>query len=131
MRSAETNTVSFDAGSTITGTSLTKIGNGILNLEGTQTYSTLTTSAGTTNIDSALGTGSSTLNADATTNIGVSQTFAALNIGAGAVVTLTASPSLSAFGGGRSSAVVPEPGTIGLLFVGALGVLGRRRRSQA
>ncbi len=32
----------------------------------------------------------------------------------------------SSFGGG--SAVVPEPGTIGLLLVGALGVLNRRRR---
>jgi hypothetical protein len=29
------------------------------------------------------------------------------------------------FGGG---AVVPEPGTIGLLLVGALGMMGRRRR---
>jgi hypothetical protein len=26
--------------------------------------------------------------------------------------------------------VVPEPGTIGLLLVGALGVLGRRRRAK-
>jgi hypothetical protein len=74
----------------------------------------------------------------------VSQTLTSLTIGAGATVVFTsglASGSLtgddgggkaagfgspaSSFGGG---ATVPEPGTLGLLLVGALGMLNRRRR---
>jgi autotransporter-associated beta strand protein len=134
------NTVNLDAGSTVTGSTLTKAGNGTLILGGTQTYSTLTTSAGTTNVNSALGTGSSTLNANATTNIGASQTLSALNIGAGAVVTFGDGPFAFGFGdapepafaGGStaltSAAVVPEPGSMALLLTSALGLLCRRRR---
>ena len=77
---------------------IVKSGFGTLTLTGTQAYATLTTNGGTTNLDDILGTGASTLNANATTNISVSQTLAALNIGAGAVVTLESGPGAAAFG---------------------------------
>jgi autotransporter-associated beta strand protein len=106
---------------------------------------------GTTNVNSALGTAGNT--AVNVSDLGngtklrfgsVSQTLTSLTIGAGATVVFTsglASGSLtgddgggkaagfgspaSSFGGG---ATVPEPGTLGLLLVGALGMLNRRRR---
>ena len=77
----------------------------------------------------ALGSGASTLNANATTNIYVSQTLAALNIAAGVEVTF--GDGLPFAGGAEkfgAPALVPEPGSLGLLMVGALGVMSRRRR---
>ncbi len=73
----------------------------------------------------------------------VSQTLSSLTIGAGATVIFTsglASGSFGDDGGGKGAgfgspassfgggATVPEPGTLGLLLVGALGMLNRRRR---
>ena len=118
------NTVNLNAGSTVTGTTLTKTGAGTLNLAGTQTYATLTTSAGTTNVNSALGTGTSVVNANATTNFSVSQTLGALNSG-----TMPLAP-LAGFSGGSGPGVgvEPEPGSMGLLLIGALGLAARRRR---
>jgi autotransporter-associated beta strand protein len=133
------NTVTYAVGSTVTdggmGNTLTKTGNGTLNLNGVQTYGTLTTSGGTTNVNSALGTGTSTLNANATTNIGASQTLAALNIGAGAVVTFGDGPFAFGFdeafaGSPAAGAVVPEPGSLGLLLVGVLSTLARRPKRE-
>ena len=69
------------------GTTLTKTGNGTLNLAGTQTYDALTTNGGITNVNSAIGTGSSTVTANATTNFYASQTLASLTIGNGVEVT--------------------------------------------
>ncbi|MEO7319033.1 MAG: autotransporter-associated beta strand repeat-containing protein [Chthoniobacteraceae bacterium] len=106
---------------------LVKEGAGALTITGLQDYAVLTTSDGTTNLKSALGTGASIVNANATTNFGVSQTLAELNIGDGAVVTLDSalmspSPALA-----ESVQAVPEPGALALLLAGALGLFGRRR----
>ena len=119
--------------------SLTKTGNGTLTLSGTQDYDTLHVAAGNLNLDNLLGTGGSTLTVDATTNtnISVSQTLAALNIGDGAVVTLggpalSPAPSFADLSGGAAlgAAAVPEPGSLSLLAMGALAFLRRRRRAQ-
>jgi hypothetical protein len=141
----------------ITGTAttggLTKTGTGALNLNGaTQGYDILNVNDGTANVNGTLGTAPG-LAVVTVTDAGngtklrfgsVSQTLSSLTIGADATVVFTsglASGSLtgddgggkaagfgsaaSSFGGG---ATVPEPGTLGLLLVGALGMLNRRRR---
>jgi len=117
---------------------ISKTGAGTLNLTGSQNYAVLTTSAGTTNVNGSFTGGTTTVNAHATTNFNASQTLAALNIGAGALVTLGAQPTPFAAGrvidgGSGNSAVVPEPGILTLLVAGALGLLGFRpvsRRSE-
>ena len=81
--------------------------------------------AGRLDITGALGTGGVTLNANTgTTNIGASETLAALNIANGATVTLAASAPAPAL------APVPEPG-VGALLAGAFAFLGARRRGCA
>ena len=114
----------LDTGSTVSGEILEKQGAGTLTLRGTQDYFTLTTSAGTTNVNSMLGTGFSIVNANATTNFGVSQTLAELNIGTGAIVTLGSAAPAPAL------AAVPEPGTCGLLVAGLLHLIARRHRQS-
>ncbi len=123
---------------------LTKTGNGTLTLSGAQNYATLTTSNGTTNVDGAFTNGTSTVNANATTNFTVSQSIGSLIIGDGAVVTLgspAAAPPAALIpddaGFGVASAPsealvlqgVPEPGSAMLLFGGVLTLLGLRRRA--
>ena len=138
-------------GGTISGTATTgtliKQGAGVLNLApgAVLTFDTLTATNGTLNVNSPLGTGAGTGVVDvsgATTKLrfgSVSQTLNSLTIGAGSTVIFTSGAASGAFsgggGGGKApglsgggSAVVPEPGTLGLLLVGALGVLNRRRR---
>ena len=129
-------TVTLGAGSSVTGTTLTVVdsaGGGILNINGGQTYLALVTSGGVTNVNTTLGTGTSSITANATTNIYVSQTLSSFSIGGGATTTLgnglPFAPASNKFGGG-SAGVVPEPGSIGLLLVGALGLMVRRRRSH-
>ena len=121
----------------ITAAAVTKVGAGTLDLNGAnQNYNTLTAYAGTTNVNGAL----TTLTADVTVNNGgtklcfggVSQTIGSLSIGAGAMVVFTSGVASGAFSdpgkGFGGAALVPEPGTFGLLLIGALGVLHRRRR---
>ena len=115
--------------------SLTKTGAGTLTLNGDQLYNTLVTSGGTTNINGVLGTGTGTasVQANATTRFGsVSQSLASLTIGAGATVVFTSGAAGFSSGekgsSGGGSALVPEPSALGLLLVGALGMLTRRRR---
>ena len=134
------NTVILGAGSTVTGAAtiaLTHTGAGNLDIKGTQTYAILNANGGLTTLDSALGTGTSTLNANATTQINVSQTLGALNIADGVEVTFgdglafaPVPPKASAPFGGGGAGLVPEPGSLGLLLVGALGFIARRRRSR-
>ena len=121
-------TVTLGATSAIGGTALTKTGSGLLNLSGPQTYAALTTSGGTTSVNTTLGSGTSTVTANATVNFYASQTLASLTIADGVEVTF--GDSLPFAGGPEKSgapALVPEPGALGLLLVGALGVLVRRR----
>ncbi|MCE9608942.1 MAG: autotransporter-associated beta strand repeat-containing protein [Chthoniobacter sp.] len=120
--------------------SLIKEGAGVLKLDGNQNYTALTANAGTTNVNGNFSAGASVAVNNAGTKLrfgSVSQTLNSLSIGAGATVVFTsdtASGSLTGGGVGKApafgsgSAVVPEPGTLGLLLVGALGMLNRRRR---
>ncbi len=114
---------------------VTKQGAGLLRLDGTLNVWTINANAGTLNINTD--GNNATVNANSTVNFGASQTLTALNIGAGAVVSFVSPPPFAGFGGepsfdggkgAPSSAVVPEPGTIGLLMVGVLGLMSRRRR---
>ncbi len=151
------NTSTTTFGGTISGTATTgtlvKQGSGMLNLApgAVLTFDTLTANNGTLNVNSALGTGAGTgvvaVNGGGTKlRFGsVSQTLSSLTIGAGSTVIFTSGPAsgafsdgggkaggfgsaASSFGPGASGSTVPEPGTIGLLLVAALGVLNRRRR---
>jgi fibronectin-binding autotransporter adhesin len=118
---------------------LTKTGAGSLRLDGNQSYKFLTANAGTTNVNGPLTTLDAVVavnNAGTKLRFGsVSQTLGSLTIGAGATVVFTSGAASGSFSGGSGkgasfggAAVVPEPGTFGLLLVGALGILNRRRR---
>lgn len=122
-----------------------KNGTSIQTLHGAQQYDSLTVTEGTLNVNGevgtipANGTASVVVAAGAKLKFGsVSQTLTSLTIGAGATVTFTSGAASGAFiggGGGKTaslggSAVVPEPGTLGLLLIGALGMLNRRRRQN-
>ena len=89
----ENATAALTIDATIAASTITKTGPGILNLNGPLTGATLNVDAGTTHVHA-------------------SQTLAALNIGAGAEVTLASAPP--------PFAPVPEPGALALLIVGAL-----------
>ncbi|MCE9609427.1 MAG: PEP-CTERM sorting domain-containing protein [Chthoniobacter sp.] len=126
-------------GSTSGAGAVAKSGAGTLDLTGAQSFDTMTATAGTTNVNGALGSGAAAVNvtgAGTALKFGsVSQTLGALSIGAGATVTFTSGVASFGSGVGKSSlaaasdsAVVPESGSLGLLMVGVLGLLGRRRR---
>ena len=114
---------------TITGQlEINKVGAGALTLNGVLDFPTLTTNGGVTNLNSPLGTGGSTINANATTHINASQTLAALNIADGVEVTFGS--GLPFVGGPEKfgAAVVPEPASATLLLGGLAALLGVRRR---
>lgn len=135
--------LSGNISSSAAGAGITKTGAGSVQLNGTQGYDVLNATAGTTNVNGALGftagAGVVTVsNSGTKLRFGtVSQTLTSLTIGAGSTVVFTSGAATGSFtgggeGGGKSfggGAVVPEPGTLGLLIVGALGMLGRRRRA--
>ena len=101
-----------DVGASAGNVALTKTGAGTLVLAGAQTYQTLNANAGTTDIQA-------------------SQTLGALNIGDGAVVTLTAGVAPSpALGEAAAPLAVPEPSSIGLLLLGGLGLTRRHRSAR-
>lgn len=138
------------------GTDVTKVGGGVTTFGagGSLTgVNDLTAQAGTTNVNSVIGTGDSTttvsdvsVSGATTLRFGsVSQTLSSLTIGAGSTVIFTSGAASGAFSGGgdktagfgiaassfgpgASGSTVPEPGTLGLLLVGAVGILNRRRR---
>jgi hypothetical protein len=104
-------------------------------------FQNLTASDGTITVNAALAGGAGTAvvtvtnaagGAATTLNFGTaSQTLASLTIGAGAKVTFS-SGLVGPGGGGESfaspkGALVPEPSTSGLLILGALAALRRRR----
>ena len=117
--------------------SLVKAGAGTLVISGTQNYPRLTATEGTTALATALGTGTSTIDALAKVDIYASQTLEALIIADGAVVTVSNppppaanfaadTPDLGALG--VSAQAVPEPGIAASLSAGLGLLLGRRRR---
>jgi len=130
------NEVYWNSGSSVAGTTLTKTGGGGLNFglgSGLVGLSALVVNDGVVKVNSGLGAGVSTVSV---TGLGmvefgsVNQTLGSLSIGAGSVVSF--SGGLAAFGGGGKGGLggvlVPEPGTMGLLLAGGLGLLGWRRR---
>ena len=121
---------SLTLASSISGSSksLTSSGPGTLNLSGTQNYSSLQITNGTTNLSGAFLTpasisvsGSSSLKMSS-----LSQSLTSLSIGAGSTVTFASfSP---AFTSSLSPSPVPEPSSTLLLFSTLLPALLRRRR---
>ncbi len=125
-------TVTLNASSSLAGTSLEKTGAGVLNISGTQTYAALTTSGCATNLYTPLGTGSSTVAANAAVSFYARQTLASLTIADGVEVTFgdglpfaSVPEKDGAFGG---VATVPEPGSLALLLSASRSLLARRRR---
>lgn len=126
---------------------VTKSGSGTLDFSpgSALSFNSLVATGGATDVNGALGTGNGTAavsvsGTGTTLKFGsVSQTLSSLSIGAGATVTFTsglASSFSAAEETGKApgrfgAAVVPEPGTGGLLLAGALSLLARRRRPVA
>jgi autotransporter-associated beta strand protein len=143
-------TLNIDGALTANGHAVTTVGSGVITFGAAGSLASLyslTVTDGTTNVNSAIGAAAG--NADVVVGDGfggtaklrlgsVSQTLGSLTIGAGSTVVFTSGLATGAFSGGGGGdkgagfggggATVPEPGTLGLLLVGALGMLNRRRR---
>ncbi len=141
-RTAITGGISTGGAASLT---VAKTGTGTLDLSDAQSYDTLNTSGGTTNVNGTLGSGSSSVNVSGSGTAlkfgSVSQTLSSLTIGAGATVTFSSGPAsftdpdgpkAPGFGAGPPAAgLVPEPGTTGLLLASALTLLASRRRRSS
>ncbi len=132
--------------------SVIKTGGGTLRLSGTQSYSSLLAQAGSVNLETAVGTGTSSVTVapiagTATVNFNTGQQLASLTIGNGGVVNVNAqsSPSYNEYGSqffptdslaavaesaGGSSRAVPEPGATNFLLMSAPALLFLRRRKR-
>ena len=139
-------TLNINGTLTAAGHAVTTVGSGVITFGAAGSLASLyslTVTDGTTNVNSAIGAAAG--NADVVVGDGfggtaklrfgsVSHTLGSLTIGAGATVVFTSGAASGAFSGGDKGAgfgggaTVPEPGTLGLLLVGALGMLNRRRR---
>ena len=139
--------IELDVPAAIFNGGIVKGGAGTLRLGGTQTYLSLLAQAGTVDVESAIGTGASSVTVaptagTATVNFEASQQLASLTIGNGGIVTLDA-PALAppAAPDARllpndnfanipadASQSVPEPGALNLLLMCA-GAFFLRRRS--
>jgi autotransporter-associated beta strand protein len=100
----------------------------VLNLNGAQSEATLNANTGTTNVNGAFTNGTSSINVAALANFSTSQKVGAVTVGANSILRLTASAPFA--DAAPTVAAVPEPGSMGLLIVGALGLLARRRRAS-
>lgn len=108
-------------------TGIAKTGAGTWTIAGPQTFASLTTSDGITNLNVSLPHANIDSNGG-TLNINTSQTLAALNIGMGGVVTLSGSASDFSADAGSLSHTVPEPGSGVFCFGGLMVLLLRYRR---
>jgi autotransporter-associated beta strand protein len=137
-------TLNINGALSAAGAPLSTVGTGVINFGTTASLSSLyslTVTGGTTNVNSTLGAAGTAevvvdgVGSPAKLRFGsVSQTLSSLTIGAGSTVVFTSGAASGAFSGDdkgagfAGGAAVPEPGTLGLLLVGALGMLNRRRR---
>lgn len=147
--------VELDINAAISNGSVIKAGAGTLRLSGAQTYASLLAQAGTVDLESAVGTGTSSVTVtptagSATVNFNASQRLASLTIGNGGVVNVNAQDPGSgdpyetllhqgddlaqiakSDGSVGNGLAVPEPGSLSLMLMGASGSLVLRRRKRA
>ncbi len=120
----------FDIGigpeNVLTGTTLTKIGTGILTIAATQDYENLVADAGTVILSSPFDAGTVNIHASAQVVFTVNQALAALDIGANATAILSsATPNLPA-----PIQPVPEPGSVAMILLGAAIITVKRTLSH-
>ena len=125
--------VVLDGSTGVIGGSASVQTNAGLTLANLGTFRTIATASGVISVLHPLG-GTITINGNATTNLYVDQTLASLNIANGVTLTFGDGLPLPPLAGGGTSFVasdlaVPEPGSAALLTLGALALLGKKRRA--
>ena len=116
--------LAITAGNILGGTALTKVGLGSLTINATQNYAAFTASGGTTFLDSPLGSGNSTANANANATLvfRASQRLEALNIGSAGLAGLSAAAI--------AAQPIPEPNVSLAWIMGALTWCAASRRKD-